>query len=226
MNNEHRIRRHPARRDLVAHAETLLDGSSPLSAAIAAHLAQCDACAEEVNSIHASLEFATAAQPLEPSTDFTAQILIDANRERAKDKPPHTSILSVASRALAYASALLIITTLYFGVALHRPLPTTEAHNLDNPLSHAEFTPSLKAVHEIIGEIQTLSAAVRFAPVEEQTPREQEQRRAVDAIDQDIEAALKALERNPGSLHANRTILASLQRQAETLRALYVERTL
>lgn len=223
------MRRHPARRALVAYAEALVDRRSPVSAAMASHLAQCNSCSSEVNSIRASLEFATSAKPLEPSIDLTAQIIIDANRERIKEKPftKQVSTLRLAYRGFAYASALIIITTFYFGAALQQTYTTPETTFAEIPAQiRADSAPSIEAVHKIIGEIRTLSAAVQFALGEQQTPLEQEQRRAVDAIDEDIAAALAALERNPGSLQANHTILASLQRQAETLRALYVERTL
>lgn len=229
MKSQHRIRRHPARRELVAYAEALVDRRSPVSAATASHLSQCNACSGEMDSIRASLEFATSAKSLEPSIDLTAQILIDANRERTKEESysNQVSTLRLACRGLAYASALLIITTFYFGAALQQPYSTSESAStgiLDQ--TRADSLASIEAVHEIIGEIRTLSAAVRFAPADRQTPLEQEQRRAVDAMDEDIEAALDALERNPGSLQANHTILASLQRQAQTLRALYVEQSL
>lgn len=223
------MRRHPARRVLVAYAETLVDSRAPVSAAIASHLSRCNACASELNSIRASLEFATSAKPLEPSTDLTAQIFIDANRERTKEKQSskHVSAFRLAYRGLAYASALVIITTFYFGTALQQNYTNTETTSAKGSGQNQTNTaPSIEAVHKIIGEIRTLSAAVQFAPGEKQTPLEQEQRRTVNAMDEDITAALEALERNPGSIQANHTILASLQRQAETLRALYVERTL
>ena len=229
MKSEHRIRRHPARRELVAYAEALVDRRAPVSAATASHLSRCNACSNEMSSIRASLEFATSAKPLEPSNDLTAQIFIGANRERTIEKysAKKVSTLRLACRGLAYACALLLITTLYFGAALQQPYNTSESTATGIlAQTHANSIASIEAIHEIINEIHTLSAAVQFAPGDQQTPLEREQRRAVHAMDEDIVAALDALERNPGSLQANHTILASLQRQADTLRALYVEQSL
>ena len=58
------------------------------------------------------------------------------------------------------------------------------------------------------------------------TLNELEHRRTASAISADIEAARAALARNPGCDRARRVVESNLQRQAQALKAVYVERSL
>ena len=70
MNLEQTVLRHPARQELVAFAESLVDRSSRVSAFLAAHVNSCPRCTAEVRAIRASLEFTASASAPEPSGAF------------------------------------------------------------------------------------------------------------------------------------------------------------
>lgn len=228
MALNHTIRRHPFRHELVVFAETLVDRKSPVSAIMAAHVAACPACAAEVKSIRRSLEFAASAPRLEPSTDLTAQILRQAQKERNESQEHRRgAVVWAGCRGLAYAGLLAGIAVAVFHTALQETAPSTQAETVlaAQPAS-AEAAPSTEALEKAAAEVRTLAAAIRFAADKPLTVREREHRRAVSAMDADIAAALGALQRNPGCVRATRIVSANLPRQAEALRTLYVERTL
>lgn len=216
-------RRHLSRQALMAHAESLTDAGKPVDAAYAAHIAGCAACAAEVQSIRRSLEIIRRAPRLEPSPDLAAQILVRARSERHNPqaaechrKPIHL--------AMAWAMAAGLILVAGLGVYGHgAPVPERK------PLLVSSTGPSASSADaehwtKTVTEVRSLAAAVR-TPIQA-TPREIAQRRAVQAMDKDIAAALVALERNPGCARASRIVQSNLERQNQTLRNLYAARNL
>jgi hypothetical protein len=228
MAINHTIRRHPFRHELVAFAETLVDRNAPVSASMAAHVAACPACAAEVKSIRRSLEFAASAPRLEPSTDLTSQILLQAHKERGgAQEHRRASVGWAVCRGVVYTGLLAAVAVTVFNTALQdsTPMPRAETTLAAQPAVEDEV-PSEEALQKAAAEVRTLAAAIRFADSKPQSAREREHRRAVSAMDADIAAARTALERNPGCARATRIVNANLQRQAKALRTLYVERTL
>ena len=214
----------------MAHAEALVDRSAPLNAALAKHLAQCPACHDEVRATRRSLEFAASAPALDAAHGLTAQILMNAGKERRRElrRNQKRSAVVGAFRALAYAAAITLVAGVVFNAALSETTPPDSVNAAKAPERHAtESLPSPEQMQRTFAHVKALSAAVRFTPAKNiQSPRDLERRRAVRAMDADIAAAMGALERNPGCLRATHIVNANLQRQAETLRTLYVERTL
>ena len=221
--------RHPSQQMLYAYAENQVDGGAPVSAAMAAHITACPRCSKEVNAIRAGLEFAASAPPLEPSRELAPRILLAAAKQRAyrSRSRRRRSTAWLAFRALAYTASMAVVAIIIFSVALSGAAPAGSAAAtvaVEKPASR-DLTVA-KSIEKTTAEIETLAAAVRFSSNKSQTPHERRYLRRVNAIDEDINAALSALKRNPGCVRASHIVHANLERQAKTLRTLYAERTL
>jgi hypothetical protein len=224
---EPRVRRHPMRYQLVAYAESLVDHRAPVSAFLAVHVTACPRCSAEVRQIRASFEFTAMAGLLEPSQDLTAQILMRARHERQENAAHRRSPWWTACQSVVYGAALVAIAVLVFGMALRvSTAPRLQPLLLADSPAADTLAPSAETLRKTASEIQALSAAVRFSANKPVSASEREHRRAVSAMDADISAAQNALKRNPGCVRATHVVNANLQRQAETLRRLYVERAL
>jgi hypothetical protein len=182
---------------------------------------------KEVQAVRASLEFASDAPELDPSEDLTAAILMSAQKVRVETQSRRPrSVLVTFAKSLACAAGIVAVATLYFGVVLGGGDGAQTAASAPDRVSNrmADATPTLDAIRKTAAEIQSLAAAVNAA--EPRSLWERERRRTVRVLDADIAAALTALERNPGCTRASTMVDANLKRQAETLRALYIERSL
>jgi anti-sigma factor RsiW len=220
------MKRHPGKHELMAYAESLVDKGATVSAAIGGHLAGCAACQAEAEVMRRSLAFVRQAPDLEPSSEFTARLLLAAQAERqAQQRRAARPVTLPLLKGLAYAAAVVLVSALCFGAALgvtsSKPdaQPLVAKHVADSGLSP-------EAILKAKAEIQTLAEAVNVPSRKPPSVWELERRRAVHALKDDIEAAQAALERNPGCLRASRVVDANLQRQAQALRALYLERSL
>lgn len=228
MDLGHKILRHPTRQELAGYAEALAD-ARPLPAALAAHVSGCAECASEVKAIRASFEFTSALPELEPSSELTTRILLEARakrREVQRVARTGASPVWMALRAGACAASVAAVSFLSFGAFLS--LPTVDAQakgrvRVDEP---ADSAASQEALRRAVDQVKALSAAVAASAGNPADAREQERRRAAQAMAEDILAAQKALNRNPYCLRAADLFQASLQQQAETLRQLYIERSL
>lgn len=224
------LRRHPSKRALFAFAENSVDRAAPVDAALAAHLNQCPDCAAEVRAMRASLAFLQETPALEPSRELTQQILAAARKERSvrRAAPSARSAALAAVKGVACAGALAAAGLVIFAVALQEEAAAPAAPAASLSSAPAETgAPSPEAIRRAAAEIRTLSAAVR--PKEgdaAHTPHEFVHRRTATAVEADLAAAAAALERNPGSVRASHIFNDNLPRQAEILRALYVERAL
>ena len=226
MRIENRVLGHPSRSQLVTYAENLVDGGAPVSRAIAAHVAACPQCSQELAAIRASLEFTSSADDLAPSLELTGQILTNArtlrNHRRQRRGIPVISIF----KAAAFAAGVIAVAAASFGFALSRDGLTTSGTALPEngalPRTAAALTTtSEKDLERVASEVRMLSDAVRPANLQDRSPEEIKHLRAVQSMDADIAAARAALERNPGCERASSIVNANLKRQAATLRDLY-----
>ena len=174
-----------------------------------------------------SLHFVARAPELEASEDLTAQIMMRARsvrHDRATRQRRWSAVGSLV-RGFACAAGILVVAGLYFGAALESDaalgMKTGPAVK-----RMADVVPSVEAVRKAAEEVRTLEAAVSNPSKKPQTLWERERRRVVRVLDADIAAALAALERNPGCTRATNLVSSNVQRQAETLRTLYIERSL
>lgn len=230
------ILRHPTRHQLVTHAESLVDRRSPVSAAMAAHLSACPRCAAEVRAIRASLEFAASVPASEPSSGLARQILEGAREARRAAEPagrpaPARSLLAGAFRGAVFTVLTAATAALVFSSALGEPsggpdFTPTGSLPKRAALAAEERPAPPENIQDRAREIGRLSASVARLSAEPRTLREWERRRTLEGVNQDINAALAALERNPGCPRANELVRTHLDRQAESLRDLFIERTL
>lgn len=228
MDIGQKILRHPVRNDLVVYAECLADGR-PVSMETAAHVAACPECAAEVEAIRASFELTATLPDLEPSTELTTRILLEARAKRTevqRVRRQGASPLWFATRALACAASLTLVAWISFGAFLTMPVPGARASATARGVDPATATASQESLRLAVEQVKALSGAVHASGSAPGGAREQEQRRAAQAMAEDIAAAKAALDRNPYCLRAADLFQASLQRQAETLRQLYIERSL
>ncbi len=225
-----RIGRHPARRKLMLHAESLVDGQTPVSAQTAKHVAQCHGCRREVDSMRSSLDFIAGVPELEPTDEQAAAILLRASAERmARDErnKRNTTIAGLV-KIVACAACIIAVATVYFNVVMggHEQRPVSFAAPVQESKTVTQNSMSPEAIRQTTAEVQALAAAVRGGARNPRNLWERQHLRTVRVLDDDIAAAQAALERNPGCTRANEVVTANLQRQAQALRKLYVERDL
>ncbi len=220
------MKRHPSKRELLSYAESLVDTGSTISAAIVSHVAECSSCLAEVNAMRASFEFCMEAAPLEPSTELTAGILLAARQARqevrsrsfAQRVRPYIPMRAI--RTAAYAAGALLVGAVGLMAATYTSNPPVQVTTVNLPVS--ETSPDV--LRKTSAEIEMLAEAVGTPSKTPPSLTEREHRRSVSAVSADIEAARAALERNPGCARASRIMDKSLQRKAQALKAVYVER--
>lgn len=222
-----KIRRHPGKQALLAYAENLVDNRAAIDRTMASHLSQCPACQAEVRAMQASLAFASSAPELEPGSELTAQILMAGKQARSEMKRgagPLRAAWKVA-QACACVAGMVLVAGLSFAAFVGAPEQESAAPVFqDSVPAVAESGQSPEAIRqaavEVAEEVQTLSAAIKSKNGgEAQTPQELEQLRVVQSRDDDIAAAILALERNPNNVRATHVLHTYLK----DLRNIYVE---
>jgi len=218
---------HPAKAELLALAESAVDHGIAVSAKTAAHVAECDTCAAEVEAMRATVAFVAESPALEPSSAQTSAILLAAKEQRRRSgtRANVRGALSALGRGIGYAAAVAVMTALCFGAALGQGAPG-KAAPLCARAGSVEAAPDDEHIDKVATDIQTLAADLRAASSRRMSPEEAAHRKAALALDADIAEALAALERNPGFARANDMVSSNLQRQAERLRTLYAARKL
>ncbi len=92
-------------------------------------------------------------------------------------------------------------------------------------LEASEASVSAQALLQRAAVVKALSDSVSIREQTPDTPQEAEYRRALEIFNHDLNAALSALQRNPGNIRANQVMVMSLEQQLEGLRDLYLDRT-
>lgn len=219
---------HPSRQELAGYAECLADGR-PISAAIGAHVSTCAQCAAEVKAVRSSFEFTATLPELEPTTELTTRILLEARAKRGeaqRERRGWASPLWFATRAAACAASVALVSFFSFGAFLSMPVHGAGGPAASRGADPAAAAASQEALRRAVDQVKALSTAVASSAGNPSDARELERRRAAQAMAEDIAAAKVALDRNPYCLRAADLFQASLQRQAETLRQLYIDRSL
>ena len=221
---------------MLAYAEVLADKSGPVPAALAAHVAQCSACAHDVRAMRSSFAFLRQANAIEPSQAQTNEILMKARKLRnAEQKAQRRApVVLTLLQGMAYAACLIAFATFTFNAALSKGVNKDLARvgaiqNMEIPpvsLSERSFTPTPESIRKAAEEVQVLSAArsITFSSQDQSNTRHL--RAAVDAMDVDIAAAMDALKRDPNNMRATQLVHATLQEQKEALKQLYLHREL
>jgi hypothetical protein len=219
--------RHPGKYELMSYAESLMEERSTISVRIAGHVAQCPRCQAEVEAMRTSLSVLRFSPDVDPSSDSTLRLLKAAREERRRLQ--HRAARSapwLVLKGLGYAAGVLVVSALCFGAALASRSQTTDPVAVTPARSIESNQVSPEALSKATADIEVLASALSGPSKNPPSARELERRRAVTAINKDFEAARSALERNPGCERARKVMDSNLQRQAQTLRTLFAERSL
>ena len=228
------MRRHPARVQLYAYAEALCQSRRPaIDPPVARHVKTCVVCHREVSAMLRTLKTVEAAQPLEPGRAFTAQLMQRTRKER-QERQKRAALVrawSAWGKGLAYAACLLLFAGLWFGGA------SGPSANPGGGQLREAAAPSLvlgsnspQELNRAAERVDSLARAV--TRVEERTQHgggpgwEAKYRNAVGILDADLEEALAAMQRNPGYARTNELVHANLERQVQTLKSLYLGKSL
>lgn len=229
MNLTLRRNLRPSNDQMLAYAESLVDGT-PMPVKLAGAIAADQQAAQELRAIRSSLELVAAAPELEPSEALTRAILLDARRLREPSQKPGARYVSAWLGLLQggfFVALTVSAAVLVFGLALRTPAaPLSGAAAPATPAAAKPPAVTPDAINRTAGEVEVLSAALRSSASGPVSPERAQRLRAVNAVDSDLEAALAALERNPGCARATHIVYTSLQRQANSLREFYVDRSL
>ncbi|MFP4172371.1 MAG: hypothetical protein ACLFV4_05605 [Candidatus Hydrogenedentota bacterium] len=227
------MRRHPARTQLYAYAEALCQSRRPaIEPAVARHVKTCVVCHREVSAMLRTLKTVEAAQPLEPGRAFTAQLMQRARQER-QEREKRAALFrawSAWGKGLAYAACLLVFAGVWFGGASGPAAKSGGSQPQQGTPSLMLGSNSPQELNRAAERVDSLSRAV--TRVEERMPRgggpgwEAKYRSAVGILDADLEEALAAMQRNPGYARTNELVHANLERQVQTLKSLYLGRSL
>ncbi len=223
------MRRHPERHELYALAECAVRGRSAIPARLASHVTKCQACRIEVNGIRATLKIAQTAGTVEPSDAFAAQLQMRVRKE-ARSRMKRQALGQAWQRGgkgLVYAAALAVFAVAAFSgasVMEEAPAAPDELAWSAGPAAARGFvaTPREDGLQETAEQVRLLSQAVQARVLNPGGAWERQYQRAVGILDADIEEAFMALQRNPGYSRASDLANANLQRQAQTLKSLYM----
>jgi len=229
------LRLHPSAHELVLYAEQWVDRDGPLAAMIAAHLHVCPACAREFAAIRQTLALTARAREAEPSRQLTAKILESARRATPAQPPRRPLVLF--GKGLATIAALVLTAAGVFYAAL--PAPTHPTPSLLTPSQFASGnaqrrmleTKPVMGWQNMAREATLLASAITEAPPSSEVdsasdPAARLRHRTASELSAEVQAAVAALERNPGCVRASHIVTVNLPAHVETLRALYLEPSL
>ncbi len=217
---------HPTRRQLVDFAESLVDTQATVAAILAAHVAECPKCANEVKRIRACLQLADLSCPPDPSNALACEIMLRARGEVKRPGRPrkYVPVLKTAQYGICAVAAVLLAVYAYTMI-LNDAAARAQEPVFGNATVAAEQPISATALIQRAETVKALSASVSIRENASDSPHDVEYRRALEILKHDLNAALSALHRNPGNTRANQVMVMSLERQLEGLRDLYLDRT-
>ncbi|MEK7792993.1 MAG: hypothetical protein AAB353_00610 [Candidatus Hydrogenedentota bacterium] len=221
---------HPSEARLFEYAEALLDGG-PLPKALGGHVAACSVCRARVESVRASLAYAGNSRELEPSREMTARILLTARNERRRNdaRAMRQVVLRRASK-VAGVAAFAIVATLTYRSVMSAPAlaqaPAIVEQTAASTVDSTVFADRVATLSASSAEETVLSGAVMASYWQPRRPLEKAQLRAVKELEDDISEALEAVQENPGLARAASVVSSARQRRADTMKALFVARSL
>lgn len=224
-------RQHPTEAELFEYAESLMAKHVAFDSKVARHLRACPSCGEEIASIRNSLEVIRDVDDLKPGKDSEAAVLLAARPGSRRSGIAFLSIVPGSSlgRGVALAAGLLMMmSTVLHSSRANAPLPepttSISMKATSQELRTAGF--SLDTLMRATAEEELLGAALASPAWSPRSPWEQAQRRALNALEDDIDEALEALKNNPALARAGAVVNSNRERKKETLKVLYANRNL
>ena len=221
------INRRVSKEQIFEHAEQMIDGQ-PISAELASRIGVAAAYREELRAAKATLAVCEAAAEIEPAESSTDSILRLAALERSRQerRRERFSTLRAIGTGMGYAAGLALVAVTFFAMASGE-----DARQGDAGLQPAVFSrlavsdsepPDLQRVS---AEIETLAGAVGRRAAAPATAEEREYRRTVQFLENELNAAMAAYQRNPGNVRAQAVIQANMERTRDTLHIMYREQS-
>ncbi len=222
--------KHPTRTQLITYAEALVDGRGPIFSGIARHLTQCPQCSAEVDAVCSSLRFLNSTPQVEPPKELTMEILKRAREEKKKlEQTPipvkkHSRILGAVC-----VTVWLVVGYVLFGVTYNPSLTGgfSGKNHISVQMATSNLSPGSEKKNEkdIWREIEVLGTAL--TPVfRNNSGHLSRQLRSVSVIDNELESARMALQKNPNCPRANEILQKGVRQKAELLKQIYMERVL
>jgi hypothetical protein len=178
-----------------------------------------------------NISFVEFAPELEPSEAFTAELLAAGRREMQVQRVGQARAQRRwrVAKGLAYAAGVAVMATLWFQVSLEQATGSAEVLPLQaERAAEVDDTQLAQSAREtnarLERRIQTLATAVGARVDKPRSMRENMQVRRLQSLEQSIQDAGAALERNPSSARAIEVVNASLQEAEHTTTSLYTER--
>lgn len=220
----------PSSAELLTYVEGLAGDGAPIFASIASHVGECLTCAREVDELQSNFEAIGQLNAIEPSGEFAAKVLLASQYERRLIERTERRRRVVVTTGKVAAVASIAAAVAFAAASGPEPAPVEQASislpvNPSFAQTFAAPAPVVDGFRETARDVQTLSLALHSSLRAPQTVRERMQLKAVETLNDDMAVAFAALEQNPRCVRAGRMVYSSVNRQAQTLRALYEERT-
>lgn len=221
------INRRVSKEEIFDHAEQVIDGR-PVSAELASRIGVAEAYREELQAAKDTLALCQAAPAIEPTDAATDAILQLAALERSRQdrRRERFSTLRAMGAGLGYAAGLALVATTYFSIASSDDARQGEAGLQPTVFSRLATSDSAPPdLQRVSAEIETLAGAVGRRSATPATVEEREYRRTVEFLENELNAALAAFQRNPGNIRAQAVIQANMERTRDTLHTIYREQS-
>lgn len=223
---------HPKPVELLRYAEGLEDGHVHMAPEVVRHVADCAECRSEVEAMRFSLCAIAQSTPIEPTTEWTAQVVTAARREgRRKVTKRYTRPAMAAAAALIVASvigAIRIAPGRTPDISETAAVPSSAPVAIENrAVAFASDTRSVGValLSETVEE-EVLGDALLDTNRPPSSAWEAAHLSAIRELDANIEEGLAALASNPGLVRARLLVNASREQKRELLKTLYLERSL
>lgn len=212
---------HPESEALFEYAEQLAAGHAAFGSEVAAHVRDCPVCTGEVRTMRRSIEFTESVKTLEPTEALQASVILAMKSQRFDDKRQARRRM-LKSAAFAGGFALLCSVVLQSnGVRLREGVVRIGPASKNAPAPMA-----LEWLSQDSPEERLLEPALAAAYWRPSSAWEQAQQRALQAMDEDIDEALAALQSNPALVRAGSIVQSNRELKRQTLKTLYAERNL
>lgn len=224
---------HPSQNRLLELSESLEMSGATVDSRVAAHVAKCAKCRQEVDGIRATIVMTESAGSIAPSRELRAQILLAARREQKALRDASSGSSPFRVHPGRVGAAVLVLTIVAAGVALSTDVvPIGEESRAPrsaavSPIPATVSVPAFAADPlQATPEELILQPAVNSPYWQPQTSLERARKRAIQAYDQDFSEAMDAYEKNLFLLQARESATLSRAKKRAALKTLYVERSL
>jgi protein-tyrosine-phosphatase len=217
------VRQHPEREALFEYAEQLEEGGTEFSPETAEHVSSCTMCAAEVRTMRRSISLTERIKTLEPTSALQASVILAMKSERLEHR---RQSLRRTMKSVAFAAGFMLM----LGAALQTSTSNAGSRagviRLGPEATLAVAPIMIDSLRKQTPEETLLQPALNASYWQAEDPWEKAQQRALEAMDEDIDEALAALQSNPALVRAVAVIHSNRELKRQTLKTLYAQRNL